>query len=143
MAIKRTLERSVGYNPKGWSEKLNDALWVFRIAYKTPTGCTPFRLVYGKACYLPLEFEHKAHWAFKQCNIDLTLSGVSRLIYLNGLAELRDGAYQNTRIYKEQTKKWHDSRLQGDKDFKVGDKVLLYKARQKMYLGKLKSKWSR
>ncbi|GJU88500.1 reverse transcriptase domain-containing protein [Tanacetum coccineum] len=60
-AIKRILERSVGYNPKDWPEKLNDALWAFRTAYKTPTGCTPFRLVYGKACHLPVEIEHKAH----------------------------------------------------------------------------------
>ncbi|GJS09114.1 reverse transcriptase domain-containing protein [Tanacetum coccineum] len=140
-AIKRILERSVGY-PKGWSEKLNDALWAFRTAYKTPTGCTPFRLVYGKACHLPLEIEHKAHWALKQCNMDLTLASEGRLMQLNDLAELRDGAYENTRIYKERTKKWHDSRLRGDKDFKVGDKVLLYNSRLKMYPGKLKSKWS-
>nr|GEV50371.1 reverse transcriptase domain-containing protein [Tanacetum cinerariifolium] len=61
---------------------------------------------------------------------------------LNELAKLRDGAYENTRIYKERTKKWHDSRLLGDKYFKVGDKVLLYNSRLKMYLGKLNSKWS-
>ncbi|GJX98687.1 reverse transcriptase domain-containing protein [Tanacetum coccineum] len=141
-AIKRILERSVGYNPKGWLEKLNDALWAFRTAYKTPTGCTPFILVYGKACHLPIEIEHKAHWALKQCNMDLTLASESRLIQLNELAELRDGAYENTRIYKERTKKWHDSRLRGDKDFKVGNNVLLYNSRLKMYPGKLKSKWS-
>ncbi|GJY41313.1 putative nucleotidyltransferase, ribonuclease H [Tanacetum coccineum] len=141
-AIKRILERSVGYNPKGWSEKLNDALWAFRTAYKTPTGCTPFRLVYGKACHLPVEIEHKAHWALKQCNLDLTLASKSRLMQLNELAELRDDAYENTRIYKERTKKWHDSRLRGDKDFKVGDQVLLYNSRLKMYPGKLKLKWS-
>ncbi|GJX66217.1 putative nucleotidyltransferase, ribonuclease H [Tanacetum coccineum] len=141
-AIKRILERSVGYNPKGWSEKLNDALWAFKIAYKIPTGYTPFRLVYGKACNLPVEIEHKAHWALKQCNMDLTLASGSRLMQLNELAELRDGAYENTRIYKEQTKKWHDSRLHGDKDFKVGDQVLHYNSRLKMYPGKLMSKWS-
>nr|GEY40032.1 hypothetical protein [Tanacetum cinerariifolium] len=104
-AIKRILERSAGYNPKGWSEKLNDALWAFRMAYKTPTS-------------------------------------ESRLMQLNELAELRDGAYENTRIYKERTKKWHDSRLRGDKDFRVGDKVLLYNSLLKTYLGKIKSKWS-
>ncbi|GJZ44878.1 reverse transcriptase domain-containing protein [Tanacetum coccineum] len=142
MAIKSILERSVGYNPKGWSEKPNDALWAFRTAYKTPTRCTPFRVVYGKACHLPIEIEHKAHWALKQCNMDLTLASKIRLMHLNELAELRDGAYENTRIYKERTKKWHDSRLRGDKDFKVGDQVLLYNSRLKMYLGKLKSKWS-
>ncbi|GJU42895.1 reverse transcriptase domain-containing protein [Tanacetum coccineum] len=140
--IKRILERSVGYNPKGWSEKLNDALWAFRTAYKTPTRCTPFRLIYGKACCLPIEIEHKAHWALKQCNMDLTLASESRLMQLNKLAELRDDAYENTRIYKERTKKWHASRLCGDKIFKVGDKLLLYNSRLKMYLGKLKSKWS-
>ncbi|GKA34946.1 reverse transcriptase domain-containing protein [Tanacetum coccineum] len=123
-AIKRILERSVGYNPKGWSEKLNDALWAFRTAYKTPTWCTPFRLVYGKACHLPIEIEHKAHWALKQCNMDLTLASESHLIQLNVLAELRDDAYENTRIYKERTKKWHDSRLRGDKDFKVNGQRL-------------------
>ncbi|GJW30716.1 reverse transcriptase domain-containing protein [Tanacetum coccineum] len=141
-AIKRILERSIGYNPKGWSEKLNDALWAFRMAYKTPTKCTPFRLVYGKACHLPVEITHKAHWELKQCNIDLTLARKSRLMQLNKLAELRDGVYENTRIYKERTKKSHTSRLRGDKDFKVGDKVLLYNSRLKMYPGKLKSKWS-
>ncbi|GJV96140.1 reverse transcriptase domain-containing protein [Tanacetum coccineum] len=61
---------------------------------------------------------------------------------LNELAESRDGAYENNRIYKEQTKKWHDSRLCGDKDFKVGDKVLHDNSRLKMYPGKLKSKLS-
>ncbi|GKA13212.1 hypothetical protein Tco_0692858 [Tanacetum coccineum] len=74
--------------------------------------------------------------------MDLTLASGSRLMQLNELAELRDGAYENTRIYKERTKKWHDSRLRGDKDFKVGDQVLLYNSRLKMYPGKLKSKWS-
>ncbi|GJU87208.1 putative nucleotidyltransferase, ribonuclease H [Tanacetum coccineum] len=140
-AIKRILERSVGYNPKNWPEKLDDALWAFRTAYKTPTGCTPFRLVYGKACHLPVEIENKAYWALKQCNMDLTTAAKNRFMELNELMELRDGAYENTWIYKERTKRWHDSRLRGDKNFKEGDKVLLFNSRFKMHPGKLKSKW--
>nr|GEW21297.1 reverse transcriptase domain-containing protein [Tanacetum cinerariifolium] len=110
-AIKGTLERSVGYNTKNWSEKLDDALWAFRTVYKTPTGCTPFRLVHGKTCHLPVEIEHKAYWALKQCNMDLTGAAKNRFMELNELMELRDGAYENTRIYKERTKRGNDSRL--------------------------------
>ncbi|GJZ06651.1 reverse transcriptase domain-containing protein [Tanacetum coccineum] len=131
-AIKHILERSVGYNPKNWSENLDDALCAFRTAYKMPIRCTPFRLVYGKACHLPVEIEHKAYWALKQCNMDLTATAKNRFMELNELMELRDEAYKNTRIYKEQTKKWNDSRLRGDKDFKVGDKVLLFNSRFKI-----------
>ncbi|GJT69132.1 reverse transcriptase domain-containing protein [Tanacetum coccineum] len=87
-AIKRILERSVGYNPKDWSKKLNDALWAFRTAYKTPTECTSFRMVYGKACHLPVEIEHKAYWAVKQCNRDLTTAVKNYFIELNELIEL-------------------------------------------------------
>ncbi|GJY86570.1 reverse transcriptase domain-containing protein [Tanacetum coccineum] len=93
-AIKRILERSVGYNPKDWSEKLNDALWAFRTAYKTPTGYTPFRMVYEKACHLPVEIEHKAYWALKQCNIDLTTAAKNCFMEFNELIELRDRAYE-------------------------------------------------
>ncbi|GJX50259.1 reverse transcriptase domain-containing protein [Tanacetum coccineum] len=122
--FEKTLQKSVGYNPKNWFEKLDDALWAFRTAYKTPTGCTPFRLIYGKACHLPVEVEHKAYCALKQCNIDLTTAAKNHFMELNELMELRDGAYENTRIYKERTKRWHDFRLRGDKNFKVGDKDL-------------------
>ncbi|GJU08887.1 reverse transcriptase domain-containing protein [Tanacetum coccineum] len=88
-AIKRILERSVGYNPKNWSEKLDDALWAFRTAYKTPTGCTPFRFVYGKACHLPVEIEHKAYWALKQCNMDLTAAAKNHFMELNELMKFK------------------------------------------------------
>nr|GEZ93314.1 reverse transcriptase domain-containing protein [Tanacetum cinerariifolium] len=70
--LKRILERTIGENRASWSDKLDDALWAFRTAYKTPIGCTPYKFVYGKACHLPIELEHKAYWALKQANFDLT-----------------------------------------------------------------------
>nr|GFA08637.1 reverse transcriptase domain-containing protein [Tanacetum cinerariifolium] len=72
--LKRILERTIGENRASWSDKLDDALWAFRTAYKTPIGCTPYKLVYGKACHLPIELEHKAYWALKQANFDLNVA---------------------------------------------------------------------
>nr|GEY00388.1 retrovirus-related Pol polyprotein from transposon 17.6 [Tanacetum cinerariifolium] len=69
------LERTIGENRVSWSDKLDDALWAFRTAYKTPIGCTPYKLVYGKACHLPIKLEHKAYWALKQANFDLAVAG--------------------------------------------------------------------
>nr|GFB19683.1 reverse transcriptase domain-containing protein [Tanacetum cinerariifolium] len=73
--LKRILERAVGENRASWSEKLDDALWTFRTAYKTPIGCTPYKLVYEKACHLPIELEHKTYWALKHVNFDLKTTG--------------------------------------------------------------------
>ncbi|GJX53124.1 reverse transcriptase domain-containing protein [Tanacetum coccineum] len=135
-------ERKVYESGFYWPSIFKDAKdYVMRTAYKTPTGCTPFKLVYGKACHLPVEIKHKAYWALKQCNMDLTAAAKNHFMKLNELMELRDEAYENTRIYKERTKRWHDSRHRGDKDFKAGDKVLLFNSRFKMHPGKLKSKW--
>nr|GEY14909.1 reverse transcriptase domain-containing protein [Tanacetum cinerariifolium] len=78
--LKRILERTIGQHCASWSDKLDDALWAFRIAYKTPIGCTPYKLVYGKACHLPIELEHKAYWALKQTNFDLSIAGDHRKI---------------------------------------------------------------
>ncbi|GJS47262.1 reverse transcriptase domain-containing protein [Tanacetum coccineum] len=89
-----------------WSEKLDDALWAFRTTYKTPIGCTPYKLVYGKACHLPIKLEHKAYWALKHANFDLKTAGDHRKLQLNELSELRDQAYENSLIYKEKTKKY-------------------------------------
>nr|GFA65635.1 reverse transcriptase domain-containing protein [Tanacetum cinerariifolium] len=126
--LKRILERTVGENRASWSDKLEDALWAFRTAFKTSVGCTPYRLVYGKACHLPLELEHKAYWALKH-------------LQLNELNELRDQAYKNSLIYKERTKKLHDDKIKNC-IFNVGDQVLLFNSRLKIFLGKLKSRWS-
>nr|GEU60352.1 reverse transcriptase domain-containing protein [Tanacetum cinerariifolium] len=69
--LKHILERAVGENRASLPDKLDDALWAFRTAYKTPIGCTPYKLVYGKACHLLIELEHKAYWALKHANFDL------------------------------------------------------------------------
>ncbi|GKA53912.1 reverse transcriptase domain-containing protein [Tanacetum coccineum] len=140
--LKRILERTVGENRASWSDKLDDALWAFRTAYKTPIGCTPYKLVYGKACHLPIELEHKAYWALKHANFDLETAGDHRKVQLNELNELRDHAYENSLIYKEKTKRIHDSKIK-NRVFNVGDQVLLFNSRLKMFSGKLKSRWSR
>ncbi|GJX87392.1 reverse transcriptase domain-containing protein [Tanacetum coccineum] len=88
--LKRILERTVGENRASWSYKLDDALWAFRTAFKTPIGCTPYKLVYGKACHLPIELEHKAYWALKHANFDLKSAGDHLKVQLNELNELRD-----------------------------------------------------
>ncbi|GJS70919.1 reverse transcriptase domain-containing protein [Tanacetum coccineum] len=107
----RILERTIGENRASWSDKLDDALWAFRTAYKTPIGCTPYKLVYGKACHLPIELEHKAYWALKQANFDPVITGDHRKVQLNELNELRDHAYENSLIYKAKTKRLHDSKI--------------------------------
>ncbi|GKA57648.1 reverse transcriptase domain-containing protein [Tanacetum coccineum] len=76
--LKCILERTVGENRTSWSDKLDDALWAFRTAFKTPIGCTPYKLVYGKSCHLPIELEHKAYWALKHANFDLKTAGDHR-----------------------------------------------------------------
>nr|GEX14257.1 reverse transcriptase domain-containing protein [Tanacetum cinerariifolium] len=109
--LKRIIERTVGENRTLWSEKLEDALWAFRTAYKTPIGCTPYKLVYGKSFHLPIELEHKAYWALKHVNFDLKTAGDHQKLQLNELNELRDQAYENSLIYQEKTKKLYDSKI--------------------------------
>ncbi|GJY68482.1 reverse transcriptase domain-containing protein [Tanacetum coccineum] len=139
--LKRILERTVGENRASWSDRLDDALWAFRTAYKTPISCTPYKLVYGKSCHLPIELEHKAYWALKHANFDLKTAGDHRKLQLNELNELRDQAYENSLIYKERTKKLHDSKIK-NRIFNVGDQVLLFNSRLKIFSGKLKTRWS-
>nr|GEY63195.1 reverse transcriptase domain-containing protein [Tanacetum cinerariifolium] len=113
--LKRIVERTVGKNHASWSDKLDDALWAFHTAFKTPIVCTLYKLVYGKACHLLIELEHKAYWALKHCNYDLLIT--------------------------EKTKRIHDSKIK-DRVFNVGDRVLLFNSRLKIFLDKLKTRWS-
>nr|GEY78058.1 reverse transcriptase domain-containing protein [Tanacetum cinerariifolium] len=111
--LKRILERKVGENRASWSDKLDDALWDFRIAFKTPIMCTPYNLTVRDHCK----------------------------VQLNKLNELRDQAYENSLIYKEKTKRLHDSKIK-DRVFNVGDRVLLFNSRLRIFLGNLKTRWS-
>nr|GEX35382.1 hypothetical protein [Tanacetum cinerariifolium] len=113
--LKRILERTVGENCATWSDKLDDALWAFRTNFKTPIGCTMYKLIYGKACHLPTGLLHKAHWALKHVNFDLQTA--------------------------EKTKRLHDSKIK-DRVFNVGDRVLLFNSKLKIFSGKLKIRWS-
>ncbi|GKA17950.1 reverse transcriptase domain-containing protein, partial [Tanacetum coccineum] len=111
--LKRILERTVGENRASWSDKLDDALWL----------------------------EHKAYWALKHANFDLKTVGDHRKLQLNELNELRDQAYENSLIYKERTKKLHDSKII-NRIFNVCDRVLLFISHFKIFSGKLKTRWS-
>nr|GEU87523.1 transposon Ty3-I Gag-Pol polyprotein [Tanacetum cinerariifolium] len=130
--FERVMSKTVGENRALWSDKLEDALWAFRTTFKTPVGCTPYRLVYGKACHLPIELKHKAFWALKHANFDLKTASDHRKLQLNELSELRDQAYENSLIYKERTKKLHDAKIK-NRIFNVGDQVLLFNSRLKIF----------
>ena len=102
---------------------------------------SPYRMVFGKPCHLPLELEYKAMWVIKKLNGDFQDAKEKRLLQMNELEELRNEAYDNARIYKDKTKKWHDQKILR-KELKIGELVLLYNSRLKLFPRKLKSRWS-
>ncbi|KAL8104025.1 hypothetical protein AgCh_028303 [Apium graveolens] len=99
----------MAYHPQtNGQAKLDEAVWAYRTAYKTPLGKSPYKLVYGKGCHLPVELQHKAYWALKKLNLDLDAAGKMGMLQLNELDEFRLQAYENNKMYKEKVKRWHD-----------------------------------
>jgi len=139
--VKKILEKTVAQSRKDWSQNLDEALWVYRTTYKAPTRLTPFQLVYGKSCHLPIELEHKAYWALKFLNFDSNTAGEHKKLQLHELEELRVQAYENSKLYKQRVKIYHGKKL-SKRNFQPGQQVLLFNSRLRLFLGKLKSKWS-
>jgi hypothetical protein len=137
--IKNILQKTVNQMGRRWRSKLSEAILAYRMAYKTPIGLTPYQLVYGMTCHLPVKLEHKAFWAIKKWNMDLKAAGTKRKIHIAQHEERREKAYRSAKLCKERTKRWHDKRVK-TKKFKPGDKVLLFNSRVSLFgHGKLRT----
>ncbi|GJY55213.1 reverse transcriptase domain-containing protein [Tanacetum coccineum] len=123
-ALKRILDKTVKDNPTIWS-RIDDTLWAFRTAFKTPTGTTPYKLVDGKNFHMPFKIEHRAYWALKNCNPVLITAGEKRMFQLHELDKFIYQAYEDSRLYKARTKVCHDRKLKMRKEFKHGNKEML------------------
>nr|GEV60620.1 reverse transcriptase domain-containing protein [Tanacetum cinerariifolium] len=124
-----------------YNDQFKKVMRKYRVNHRLSIAYHPQTSGQVDACHLPIELEHKAYWALKQTNFDLSVAGDHRKIQLNELNELRDHAYENSLIYKEKTKRIHDTKIK-NRVFNIGNQVLLFNSRLKIFSGKLKSRWS-
>ncbi|XP_016163386.1 uncharacterized protein LOC107605943 [Arachis ipaensis] len=139
--LKRILEKTVSTSRKDWTRRLDDAFWAYMTAFNTPIRMSRYQVVYVKACHLPVELEHRVYWVTKFLNFDIKAVGEKRLLQLSELDEFRHSSYENAKLYKEKAKKWHDRKI-ASRVFEPGQKVLLFNSQLKLFLGKLKLRWS-
>ncbi|RDY08450.1 hypothetical protein CR513_07322, partial [Mucuna pruriens] len=125
--IKKILQKLINPNRKDWSHHLEDALWAQRTTYQTLLGMSPYWIVFGKAYHLPVELDHRAYWVVKKCNMAYDQVGEERKLQLQELEELCLEAYENSRIYKQRVKQFHDR--------------YILRKELKLIAGKLRSRW--
>ncbi|GJS29195.1 reverse transcriptase domain-containing protein [Tanacetum coccineum] len=119
----KVMSKTVRENCASWSDKLDDALWAFRTAFKTPIGCTPYKLVYGKSCHLPIELEHRAYWALKHANFDPLNAGKLKTVW--------SGAFTITKVFPYETIELS----QPDGSLTLWDCVIVFYLLMKHYFG--------